>query len=82
MKVNLEDACFGGIFGDVQGKWIFGYYGKIGTSTSLVVKLWSIRSGIIVKENVYNKLIVEYDSKVAIEILKNKTVKYLLMVLL
>lgn len=73
VKGNPCHAGLGGILRDEQGKWLGGYYGKVGISTSLVAEIWSIREAIeIAKEFGINKLTVETDSKLAVEMLNKR----------
>lgn len=68
-KENPNEASFEGILHDEHGKWLGEYYVRIGTTASLVAELQSIRSGMkTAKEQGYKKLVVESNSKLAIDI--------------
>ncbi|GMP89357.1 hypothetical protein CsSME_00040977 [Camellia sinensis var. sinensis] len=60
---KLGGGGFGGLFGDVAGAWVFGYYGRLQDGTSLENELWAIYKGLIVLlQRGMNKVIIETDA--------------------
>lgn len=67
-KGNPGLATAGGLLRDSAGNWLAGFAYNIGVDSSLGAELWAIRSGLeLAWSRGYTKLLVESDSRVAIE---------------
>ncbi|KAH0776418.1 hypothetical protein KY290_007829 [Solanum tuberosum] len=67
---NLGLAGFGGVARDDQGRWLGGFYGRLGmkATSSLTTELWAIHGGLILaKDNDLKKVIIETDSSEALK---------------
>ncbi|KAL7228972.1 hypothetical protein ACSBR2_007631 [Camellia fascicularis] len=59
---------FGGLLRDETRAWIYGFYGKLETCTSLEAELWAVYKGLtIILQKGFHKVIIETD---AIEVVK------------
>jgi ribonuclease HI len=67
---NPGQAGAGGVLRDHHGTWIGGFARNIGRTNSLAAELWALRDGLALAQNLnVQKLIVEMDAKVVIDML-------------
>ena len=65
-------ASYGGLIRDDHGNWMAGFARRIGTCTSFVAKLWGLRDGLTLCNNLnIPSLIVELDARAIVDILQN-----------
>ena len=56
-KLNTDGSCLGnpgicgGVVQDELGGWLGGFSSKIGITTSFLAKLWAVRDGLILFQN-------------------------------
>ncbi|CAL1398877.1 unnamed protein product [Linum trigynum] len=81
MKLNVDGASAGnpgiagagGLIRDDQGRWIAGFVAKIGETSAALAELWAIRHGLdIAWRRRCTSLIVESDSQLAIQLIKDR----------
>ncbi|CAL1409602.1 unnamed protein product [Linum trigynum] len=71
---NPGMATAGGSLRDDEGDWIGGFVSKIGEATALLAELWGIHQGLqFTWRKGYKFLILETDSTLAIDLIKNRT---------
>nr|ABD32321.2 Ribonuclease H [Medicago truncatula] len=80
IKLNSDGACkdmgviagCGGLFRDLDGRWIKGYTKKIGACDALHAEMWGLYLGLdMAWREHYSHLIVESDSKILIDMISD-----------
>lgn len=71
-KGDLGQAGYGGLLRDEAGTWLWGFYGYLGSCTSLEAELWGIYRGltIIMQKDLAN-IQIETDSTQAMELIRD-----------
>ena len=65
----------GGLIRDCNGSWFKGFARSIGLATSITTKFWALRDGLKLALNAeIQRLIVELDTKVVVDIVKSNVV--------
>ena len=79
-KLNTEGSCLGnpgicgGVVQDELGGWLGGFSSKIGITTSFLAKLWALRNGLILCQNLQlTALEIELDAKAIVDLLANSS---------
>ncbi|KAK7378105.1 hypothetical protein VNO80_03541 [Phaseolus coccineus] len=84
IKLNVDGCCngnpgntgYGGLFRDVEGKWLGGFYGSLGLATNVKADLFSICQGLITAWDLgYRTVLVETDSLEAINLIKEANIE-------
>lgn len=80
IKINVDGASFGvcqhsiaaGLLRDDEGGWIRRYCRRIGGCSVIRAELWVIHDGLMITwREGYRKILLEIDSSLAIELIKN-----------
>ncbi|KAK8473414.1 hypothetical protein PHAVU_001G128200 [Phaseolus vulgaris] len=84
IKLNVDGCCndnpgnagYGGLFRDVEGKWLGGFYGSLGLATNVKADLFAICQGLITAWDLgYRTVLVETDSLEAINLIKEANIE-------
>jgi len=84
VKLNVDGCCngnpgnagYGGLFRDVEGKWLGGFYGSLGLATNVRAELYAICQGLIAAWDLgYRTMLVETDSLEAINLIKEANIE-------
>jgi len=68
---NPGNAGYGGLFRDVEGKWLGGFFGSLGLATNVKAELFAICQGLITAWDLgYRTVLVESDSLEAINLIE------------
>ena len=79
-KLNADGASFGnpgtagggGLIRDYYGSWVKGYMRHIGFASSITVKFWALKDGLLLASQLgISQLLVELDAKVVVELLQS-----------
>ena len=69
---NLSTAGGGGLIRDHYGSWVKGYMRHIGFASSITVKFWALKDGLLLASQLgISQLLVELDAKVVVELLQS-----------
>lgn len=82
-KLNTDGSCLGnpgicgGVVQDELGGWLGGFSSKIGITTSFLAKLWALRDGLILCQNLQlTALEIELDAKAIVDLLANSSYSF------
>ncbi|KAK7396211.1 hypothetical protein VNO78_17051 [Psophocarpus tetragonolobus] len=81
IKLNVDCCCtanpgYGGLFRDVEGKWLGGFYGTRGFTTNMEAKLYAICQGLITAWDLgYRTVLLETDSSEAINLIEKANIE-------
>ena len=74
MKASCQVAAAGGILRNDQGNWLVGFAMNLGNYSALVAEIWGAWKALnLAWKKGYRKIILEMDSKVAIQLITNGT---------
>ncbi|XP_027350466.1 TMV resistance protein N-like [Abrus precatorius] len=73
---NPSIAGYGGLFRDVEGNWLSGFYGSLGVTTTVKAELHTICQGLITAWDLgYRNVLVETDSSEAIHLIEEANIE-------
>ena len=82
-KLNTDGSCLGnpgicgGVVQDELGGWLGGFSSKIGITTSFLAKLWPLREGLILFQNLQlTALEMEFRCKAIVYLLANSSYSF------
>ncbi|RDX97206.1 putative ribonuclease H protein, partial [Mucuna pruriens] len=84
IKLNVDGCCmgnpgnagYGGLFRDVEGKWLGGFYGSLGFTTNMKAELHAICQGLITAWDLgYRSMLVVTDSLEAISLIEEANIE-------
>ncbi|XP_058737868.1 TMV resistance protein N-like isoform X3 [Vicia villosa] len=85
VKLNVDSCCmenprnagYGGLFRDVEGNWLGGFYGSLGFATNMKAELYAICQGLITAWDLgYKNMLVETDSLEAINHIEEANIEH------
>ncbi|XP_037467265.1 uncharacterized protein LOC119339240 [Triticum dicoccoides] len=66
-------GAFGGVFRDLEGRFVLGYAGRIGNATSSVAELVALKRGLeLALQNEWRDICIEGDCKAAVEAITSR----------
>ncbi|XP_023908996.1 uncharacterized protein LOC112020670 [Quercus suber] len=80
---NPRHVGRGSVIKDHNGKWLKGYTRSLGSTNSCMAKLWALRDGLLLAEEMgLNNLIIELDALSVVLLMNNNTINLTLEPLL
>ncbi|PNY12730.1 TMV resistance protein N [Trifolium pratense] len=85
IKLNVDGCCmdnprnagYGGLFRDVEGNWLGGFYGSLGFTTNMKAELYAICQGLVTAWDLgYRNILVESDSMEAINYIEEANIEH------
>ena len=85
IKLNVDGCCmdnprnagYGGLFRDVEGNWLGGFYGSLGFTTDMKAELYAICQGLVTAWDLgYRNILVETDSWGAINYIEEANIEH------
>jgi len=85
IKLNVDGCCmdnprnagYGGLFRDVEGNWLGGFYGSLGFTTDMKAELYAICQGLVTAWDLgYRNILVETDYWGAINYIEKANIEH------